>query len=179
MKKTAISKSCLYTSLKDNVSLSSYSAKSLKGKEIIICKSEYHNNITESIVYDIINNLSSKQKKSLAIINAPGTFELPFCIKLILDKFAKKTSTNPLIIIAVGCVIKGETKHDEYISSTVINAIRNLSLEYKIPILNGIITTLNKKQAIDRAGTKYSKGSDLADALNSLVEVIDKIGSSK
>ena len=179
MKKTAISKSCLYTSLKDKVSLSSYSAKSLKGKEIIICKSEYHNNITESIVYDIINNLSSKQKKSLAIINAPGTFELPFCIKLILDKFAKKTSTNPLIIIAVGCVIKGETKHDEYISSTVINAIRNLSLEYKIPILNGIITTLNKKQAIDRAGTKYSKGSDLADALNSLVEVIDKIGSSK
>ena len=179
MKKTAISKSCLYTSLKDKVSLSSYSAKSLKGKEIIICKSEYHNNITESIVYDIINNLSSKQKKSLAIINAPGTFELPFCIKLILDKFAKKTSTNPLIIIAVGCVIKGETKHDEYISSTVINAIRNLSLEYKIPILNGIITTLNKKQAIDRAGTKYSKGSDLADALNSLVEVIDKIGSCK
>ena len=179
MKKTAISKSCLYTSLKDKVSLSSYSAKSLKGKEIIICKSEYHNNITESIVYDVINNLSSKQKKSLAIINAPGTFELPFCIKLILDKFAKKTSTNPLIIIAVGCVIKGETKHDEYISSTVINAIRNLSLEYKIPILNGIITTLNKKQAIDRAGTKYSKGSDLADALNSLVEVIDKIGSSK
>ena len=179
MKKTAISKSYLYTSLKDKVSLNSYSAKSLKGKKIIICKSEYHNNITESIVYDIINNLSSKQKKSLAIINVPGTFELPFCIKLILDKFAKKTGTNPLIIIAVGCVIKGETKHDEYISSTVINAIRNLSLEYKIPILNGIITTLNKKQAIDRAGTKYSKGSDLADALNSLVEIIDKIGSSK
>ena len=179
MKKTVISKSYLYTSLKDKVSLNSYSVKSLKGKEIIICKSEYHNDITESIVYDIINNLSSKQKKSLAIINVPGTFEIPFCIKLILDKFAKKTGTNPLIIIAVGCVIKGETKHDEYISSTVINAIRNLSLEYKIPILNGIITTLNKKQAIDRAGTKYSKGSDLADALNSLVEIIDKIGSSK
>ncbi len=179
MKKTAISKSSLFTSLNDGKLLNSYSTRSLKGREIIICKSEYHNNITESIVYDIINNLSPKQKKSLAIINAPGTFELPFCIKLILDKFAKKTGTNPLIIIAVGCVIKGETKHDEYISSTVINAIRNLSLEYKIPILNGIITTLNKKQAIDRAGSKYSKGSDLADALNSLVEIIDKIGSSK
>ena len=75
MKKTAISKSSLYTSLNDGKSLNSYSTKSLKGREIIICKSEYHNNITESIVYDIINNLSSKQKKSLAIINAPGTFE--------------------------------------------------------------------------------------------------------
>ena len=179
MKKTAISKSSLYTSLNDGKSLNSYSTKSLKGREIIICKSEYHNNITESIVYDIINNLSSKQKKGLAIINAPGTFELPFCIKLVLDKFIKKKSTNSLIVIAVGCVIKGETKHDEYISSTVINAIRNLSLEYKVPILNGIVTTLNKKQAIDRAGTKYSKGSDLADALNSLVEIIDKIGSIK
>ena len=179
MKKTAISKSSLYTSLNDGKLLNSYSTRPLKGREIIICKSEYHNNITESIVYDIINNLSPKQKKSLAIINAPGTFELPFCIKLVLDKFIKKKSTNSLIIIAVGCVIKGETKHDEYISSTVINAIRNLSLEYKVPILNGIVTTLNKKQAIDRAGTKYSKGSDLADALNSLVQIIDKIGSSK
>tara|TARA_B100000614_G_C14503741_1_gene475746 strand:+ start:192 stop:731 length:540 start_codon:yes stop_codon:yes gene_type:complete len=179
MKKTVISKSRLYTSLKDSVSLNSYSAKSLKGKEIIICKSEYHNDITDSMVYDIVNNLSSKQKKSLAIINVPGTFELPFCIKLVLDKFAKKKSINPLIIIAVGCVIKGETKHDEYISSTVINAIRNLSLEYKTPILNGILTTFNKRQAIDRAGIKFSKGSDLADALNSLVNIIDKIGSSK
>ena len=179
MKKTTISKSRLYTSLKNSVSLNSYFARSLKGKEIIICKSDYHNNITDSIVYDVVNNLSSKQKKVLAIVNVPGTFELPFCIKLILDKYAKRKSINPLIIIAVGCVIKGETKHDEYISSTVINAIRNLSLEYKIPILNGIITTLNEKQAIDRAGTKYSKGSDLADALNSLVEIIDKIGSSK
>ena len=178
MKKTVISKSRLYTSLKDSASLNSYSAKSLKGKEIIICKSEYHNDITDSMVYDIVNNLSSKQKKSLAIINVPGTFELPFCIKLVLDKFAKKKSINPLIIIAVGCVIKGETKHDEYISSTVINAIRNLSLEYKTPILNGILTTFNKRQAIDRAGIKFSKGSDLADALNSLVEIIDKIGSS-
>ena len=179
MKKTAISKSSLYTSLDDGKLLNSYSTRSLKGREIIIFKSEYHNNITESIVYDIINNLSSKQKKSLAIINVPGTFELPFCIKLVLDKFIKKKSTNSLIIIAVGCVIKGETKHDEYISSTVINAIRNLSLEYKVPILNGIVTTLNKKQAIDRAGTKYSKGSDLVDALNSLVEIIHKIGSIK
>ena len=80
MKKEAISKSRLYTSLNDRESLNSYSTRSLKGREIIICKSEYHSNITESIVYDIINNLSSKQKKSLAIINAPGTFELPFCI---------------------------------------------------------------------------------------------------
>ena len=45
--------------------------------------------------------------------------------------------------------------------------------------MNTALTTLNKKQAIDRAGTKFSKGSDLANALNSLVEIIDKIGSSK
>ena len=63
MKKTTISKSRLYTSLKDSVSLNSYTARSLKGKEIIICKSDYHNNITDSIVYDVVNNLSSKQKK--------------------------------------------------------------------------------------------------------------------
>ena len=179
MKKSTINKSHLYTSTEDESSLDTYLKRSIKGKNIIICKSEYHREITDSITYDIINNIDAKQKKSLVIMNAPGTFEIPFCIKLVMEKYAKKKKKTPLTFIAVGCVIKGETKHDEYISSTVINALRNLSLEYKVPIINGIITTLNQKQAIDRAGKKYSKGSDLVDTLNSLIKTIDRVGSDK
>ena len=179
MKKSIINKSHLYTSTEDKSSLEAYSKRPIKGKNIIICKSEYHREITDSITYDIINNIDTRQRKSLVILNVPGTFELPFCIKLVMDKYAKKKKKPPLIFIAVGCVIKGETKHDEYISSTVINALRNLSLEYKVPIINGIITTLNQKQAIDRAGKKYSKGSDLVDTLNSLIKLIDRVGSDK
>ncbi len=81
--------------------------------------------------------------------------------------------------MAVGCVIKGETKHDEYISSTVINALRNLSLEYKVPVINGIITTLTYKQAIDRAGKKYHKGKDFASSLQTIIDLIKVSDSIK
>ena len=165
--------------MEDKLSLETYSKRSIKDKSIIICKSQYHHEITDSVTYDIINNFSTQQRKHTALVNVPGAFELPFGIKLVINKLAKKKSKNSLIIIAVGCVIKGETKHDEYISSTVINALRDLSLQYNVPIINGIITTLNKKQAIDRAGTKYSKGSDLVDTMNSLLELINKLGPTK
>ena len=72
-------------------------------------------------------------------------------------------------------VSKGNTKHNEYLSSTVINGLRNLSLEYKIPVINGILTTDTIQQAINRAGTKYDKGRDFADSSVSMHKIINKI----
>ena len=155
--------------------LSAY--RKTSSKTIFIIKSTYHDNITSSITYDFINNLPESQKKLVCVIDVPGTFEIPYAIKIILEKLKKKISKKKIIFLAVGCVIKGETKHDEYISSTVINALRNLSLEYKVAIINGIITTLTYKQAIDRAGKKYRKGKDFASSLQMIIDLI-KISDS-
>ena len=70
---------------------------------------------------------------------------------------------KPEVVIVIGCIIKGDTQHYEFLSSTVINALRNISLEANIPIVNGIITTETAQQAIDRAGTKLNKGKDFAE----------------
>ena len=79
---------------------------------------------------------------------------------------------KPDIILALGCIIKGDTKHDEYLSSSVINGLRNLSLEFEKPIINGVLTTNTEQQAIDRAGVELSKGSEYAKTRDSLLKIV-------
>ena len=72
--------------------------------------------------------------------------------------------------VALGCVIKGETPHFDLISKSVVNTIMDLSIKYKKPIGNGIITCLNDKQALERAETsKKNKGGEAAKAVISLL----------
>ena len=87
-----------------------------------------------------------------------GAFELPLLTSKIIKKY------SPRLCLIVGCIIKGETQHYEFLSSTVTNAIRNVSFENNTPILNGILTVENEQQAIDRAGKKMDKGSEFASA---------------
>ena len=79
-------------------------------------------------------------------VDVPGVFEIPVMISRHIHNFDGA--------IALGCVIKGETPHFEFISKASIDAIMKLSIEHKKPIGNGIITCLNKKQAIVRSKTK-------------------------
>ena len=94
---------------------------------------------------DISNNLLKKaklilnKKANIKIINVPGVFEIPVVISKNIKKFDG--------FIALGCVIKGETPHFNFISNASTNAIMNLSIANKKPISNGIITCLNMKQA--------------------------------
>jgi len=99
------------------------------------------------------------------IINVPGVFEIP----VVIAQEIKNTDG----FIALGCVIKGQTPHFEFISKSVTDAIMNLSTQYKKPIGNGIITCLNKKQAIERSSIKKkNKGKDAALATLSVLNFI-------
>ena len=73
--------------------------------------------------------------------------------------------------IALGCVIKGQTPHFEFISRSTIDAIMHISINYKKPISNGIITCLNQKQALDRSAKKSNKGIESAKAILSLLKI--------
>ena len=116
---------------------------------------------------------TDKYKNKVIVFEVPGAFEIPLIIKQTLDKYRKKN--KEIYILALGCVIKGQTKHDEYISSTIINAIRNLSLEYNTLIINGRLTTLTIKQAIERAGIKQRKGKEYAEGLSVMSQLINKL----
>ena len=95
----------------------------------------------------IIKNESKKLKLTpMKLIKVPGIFEIP----VVIAKNIKKYDA----FIAFGCVIKGETAHFDLISLSVTNAIMNLSITYRKPIGNGIITCFNKEQAYKRVNKK-------------------------
>ena len=117
---------------------------------------------------DISNNLLKKaklilnKKANIKIINVPGVFEIPVVISKNIKKFDG--------FIALGCVIKGETPHFNFISNASTNAIMNLSITNKKPISNGVITCFNKKQAKARSGNnKKNKGIEASKAILSVL----------
>jgi len=124
-------------------------------KKILIVVADYYKDISNGL----LNSANLKLSKNFItkIINVPGAFEIPITIAKNIKKFDG--------FIALGCVIKGETPHFDFISQATTNAIMNLGIEFKKPIGNGIITCLNMKQAIARK----KKGAEAASAVISIL----------
>ena len=173
MKKNQTQSKLLFNKIKSTGESDLSNYYNTKKPVIFIIKSLYHNDITNSIAFDFIDNLPDIYKNKVIVFEVPGSFEIPLIIKQTLDKYRNKN--KEIYILALGCVIKGQTRHDEYISSTIINAIRNLSLEYNIFIINGILTTLTTNQAIERAGIQQRKGKEYAEGLSVMSQLINKL----
>lgn len=91
-------------------------------------------------------------------IDCPGAYELPILSAVAYDRH------KPDAVIALGCVVKGDTRHDEYINSAVAQGLMRLSLDHRTPFVFGLLTVENMQQAIDRAGGKYgNKGAECAE----------------
>ena len=124
-------------------------------KKCLIVVANYYENISKNLLQSALKSI--KNKLSFKIIYVPGVFEIPITISKNLRKYDG--------FIALGCVIKGQTPHFEFISSSVTDNILNMSAKNKKPIGNGIITCLNKKQAIARS----KKGAEAANAMLSVL----------
>ena len=124
-------------------------------KRILIVVANYYKNIANSLLNSAKNKI--KNKCSIKVINVPGAFEIPVTISKNLTKFNG--------FIALGCVIKGQTPHFDFISKATTDALMTLSITSKKPVGNGVITCLNKKQAIVRG----RKGSEAAEAVLSVL----------
>ena len=124
-------------------------------KKILLVNANYYKSISHGLLESAKKLLPRNFK--IKIINVPGVFEIPVTISKNINKFDA--------FIALGCVIKGETPHFDFISKSSIDAIMKLSIENKKPIGNGILTCLNKEQAVERADKSYkNKGKEAADA---------------
>jgi 6,7-dimethyl-8-ribityllumazine synthase len=96
-------------------------------------------------------------EKNIEVIEVPGSFELPWGARHLL------TSEKKDAILCLGCIIKGETKHDDYIANAVASGIMQLGLTSGVPIIFGVVTTNTPEQALDRAGGKHgNKGAEAA-----------------
>tara|TARA_B100000686_G_C16186534_1_gene663639 strand:+ start:170 stop:559 length:390 start_codon:yes stop_codon:yes gene_type:complete len=124
-------------------------------KKILIVLANYYEDISSSLLKSSRSTLSTKY--SIKTITVPGVFEIPVTISKNIKKYDG--------FIALGCVIKGQTPHFDFISSATTDAIMELSVNSKKPIGNGIITCLNNKQAQARK----NKGREAAKAVISIL----------
>ena len=127
-------------------------------KKICIIIANYYPKISKNLLIGATSELKKIKNITFKKIYVPGIFEIPFVISKNLKFYDG--------FIALGCVIKGKTPHFDFISLSTFNAIMHLSITYKKPIGNGILTCLNKKQSLERSNPKKkNKGGESAKAL--------------
>jgi len=142
--------------------LSSYNKKDIKNTEnlnIGIVVSQWNNKITDSLYKGAFDTLIANkvQKKNIKTLKVPGSFELIFGAKKLIE------SNNFDAIIAIGSVIQGETKHFDFVCSAVSQGIKDLNIKYNTPVIFCLLTDNTLQQAIDRSGGKYgNKGIECA-----------------
>ena len=124
-------------------------------KKILIVVASYYENISTSLLKSAKNKI--KNKCNIIVIRVPGAFEIPVTIAKNLKKFDG--------FIALGCVIRRQTPHFDFISKSTTDALMTLSITSKKPVGNGVITCLSKKQALERG----KKGSEAAEAVLSVL----------
>lgn len=123
-----------------------------------IVVSNWNNNITEDLLKGCLEVLYSNkaQRSNIKIINVPGTFELVYGSKIMQKKEVD-------VVIAIGCVIKGETKHFDFICNATSNGIKDLNIKGNCPVIFCVLTDDTLEQSIARSGGKYgNKGSEAA-----------------
>ena len=125
--------------------------------KVLIIQANYYKDISTALLKSAKNELKNFAK--INIISVPGVFEIPIVISKNLKKYDG--------FVALGCVIKGQTPHFDFISKSTTDAIMNISVESKKPVGNGIITCLNKNQAIARG----QKGREAANAVKTILSL--------
>jgi len=147
----------------------------------VVILSEFNKDIVENLYKGVQKRFSENALKiNEKKIYVPGAFELPFIAKEIQKKdFDNDKKLN--FIITLGCIIKGETAHFDYISNACTNSLANLNLQSHIPIIFGVITAYNKEQAISRSQTDFKNndnlniGYNVANAAFKVIESIKKV----
>ena len=125
--------------------------------KVLIIQANYYKDISIALLKSAKNELKNFAK--INVISVPGVFEIPVVISKNLKKYDG--------FVALGCVIKGQTPHFDFISKSTTDAIMNISVESKKPVGNGIITCLNKNQAIARG----KKGKEAANAVKTILSL--------
>ena len=130
-----------------------------KGLRLAIVVSRFNSFITERLLAGALDTLSraGADEKKIEVVRVPGSFEIPVAAKTLAQ------SGRYDALITLGCIIRGETQHFDYISAEVTRGIQLAAIETGVPISFGVLTTDTLEQAVDRAGAKSgNKGAEVA-----------------
>ncbi len=133
-------------------------------RPVAIAVSRYNRSVTDALLEGALGEAERRGEAAPAVVDAPGAFELAALAARLAETGAYRG------IVCLGCVIKGDTRHDEYINSAVAHALADVSVQSGVPVAFGVITAENAQQARDRAGG--SKGNKGREAMAALLDTL-------
>lgn len=130
----------------------------IKSKKFGIVVSEWNNEITNALMSGAVETLLKygAKKENIIIRNVPGSFELTLGAQTLAQ------IQNIDAVLCLGCVIRGETAHFDFICNAVAQGITTLNIKFHKPVVFGVLTTHTLQQAIDRSGGKHGNKGDEA-----------------
>tara|TARA_Y100000766_G_scaffold94411_1_gene80590 strand:+ start:551 stop:1015 length:465 start_codon:yes stop_codon:yes gene_type:complete len=148
--------------------ISNISEKSRQGSYGIV-----YTSWNADVVQDLLNETKKEllnqgvDEKNIAIKEVPGAFELPLATQFLAEK--KEISA----VISLGAIIRGDTPHFDFISSSCIEGLQNVALKTSVPVICGVLTTNTVEQALERSEpSKMNKGKEFALSAMSMVEAL-------
>jgi len=146
-------------------------ADRLDGRELVIgiVQARFNQGVTDTLAKACREELLARgvQEKNIDHVRVPGALEVPVA----LQAMAEKGSYDALV--ALGCIIRGETYHFELVSNESAAGVTRVALDYQLPIANAILTTENMEQALAR---QVEKGRDAALVAIEMANLVDEIG---
>ena len=133
----------------------------IKNASVVVVRTEWNAGIVDEL-FAGCKKILDANKIDFLDFRVPGAFEIPFAIKYFWEQTGKK---KPAAFIALGCVIKGDTPHFEYVCRAVTDGIAALNLLLPVPVIFGVLTVDNPDQARERTGGLHgNKGEEAAEA---------------
>lgn len=128
---------------------------------VILVKTEWNAAIVDQLEIGCIAQLEKSGVKKTIVLTVPGAIEIPFAIKCYWENATKKD--KPDAFVALGCVIKGDTPHFDYVCKIVAEGVTHLNLMLPVPTIFGVLTVNTEEQAMERIGGKHGhKGEEAA-----------------
>lgn len=128
---------------------------------VVLVKTEWNAAIVDELEAGCRRELEKQGVKKIISITVPGAFEISFAIKNYWEKSGKKK--RPDAFVALGCVIKGDTPHFDFVCKAVTDGVVQLNLMLPVPVIFGVLTVNNEEQARERIGGKHGhKGGEAA-----------------
>jgi 6,7-dimethyl-8-ribityllumazine synthase len=141
---------------------------------VVIVRTEWNAAIVDELEKGCKKKLSELRVKKIQVITVPGAFEIPFAIKKYWEK-NKKAKTKPDAFIALGCVLRGDTPHFDYVCKAVTDGVVQLNLMLPVPTIFGVLTVDNQQQADERIGGKHGhKGEEAAVTALKMITLFQK-----
>ncbi len=142
------------------------------GKRFAIIVSRWNELITKELLEGALETFKRHGVEDPEVVHVPGTWEIPAAAKALVAR----SKNRPAGIVALGCILQGQTTHAQLLSGDVGSALMGLQVESGVPISWGILTPDTQEQALERAGMKHgNKGREAASAAIEMASVVEQI----